>query len=134
MITNRENLTRHIAEVLHTDPDAPFADSADTHVFRHRSNRKWFAIMMRIPWAKLVPGKEGSVDVMNLKSSPILIGTLLQEAGFYPAWHMNKSQWITAVLDGTAEEETLIPLVSMSYDLTAPKRKRKQYDENDPEA
>lgn len=71
---------------------------------------------------------------MNLKSSPILIGTLLQEAGFYPAWHMNKSQWITAVLDGTAEEETLIPLVSMSYDLTAPKRKRKQYDENDPEA
>ena len=125
MITNRQALTRYIAEVLHTDPDMPFADSADTHVFRHRSNRKWFALMMRIPWNKLVPGKEGSVDVMNLKSSPILIGTLLREPGFYPAWHMNKSQWITAVLDGTAQAETLLPLVTMSYDLTAPKSKTK---------
>jgi len=126
MITTREALTRHIAMVFHTVPDAPFADSPETHVFRHRSNRKWFAVMMRIPWAKLVPGKPGTVDVMHLKSSPLLIGTLLREPGFYPAWHMSKSRWITAVLDGTAQEETLLPLVTMSYDLTAPKIKTKR--------
>ena len=36
-----------------------------------------------------MPGDE-SIDVVNLKCDPLLIGSLRSEPGFFPAYHMNK--------------------------------------------
>ncbi len=90
-------------------------------VFRHEQNRKWFALLMSIPGSKLgIPGDQ-TVDILNLKCDPLLTGSLRREPGFYPAYHMNKETWITAALDGSAEEERIKQLLHMSFYLTAPK-------------
>ena len=60
------------------------------------------------------------------KCAPILIGSLLTEKGFFPAYHMRKDSWITAALDGTVPEEQLKLLLDMSYRATAPKVRRKK--------
>lgn len=121
----RQELFAHIADTYGITPDYPFEEDFVTAVFRHTGNRKWFAIAMRIPRAKLGLTGEGHVDVVNLKVSPEMIPSLLQERGVFPAYHMNKSHWVTAALDGTASDEMVAFLVGVSFDLTASKRPKR---------
>ena len=39
------------------------------------------------------------------------------EPGIFPGWYMNKSHWLTVVLDGMVEDEKIRFLVDMSYEL-----------------
>jgi predicted DNA-binding protein (MmcQ/YjbR family) len=38
---------------------------------------------------------------------------------------MNKNHWLTILLDGTVPFETVCALIEQSYDMTAPKIKKK---------
>ena len=38
--------------------------------------------------------------------------------GVVPAWHMNKSQWLGVLLDGSAEDGLVRQLLDISYDMT----------------
>lgn len=80
------------------------------------------------PKAAGLPGQQ-PVDIVNLKCDPILIGSLRAEPGFYPAYHMNKENWITAALDGSAPEDKLRLVLDMSYNATAPKLRKNNYIE-----
>ena len=55
----------------------------------------------------------------------ILSGSLLTEPGFLPAYHMNKTNWISVLLDETVPDEKIFPLLDLSYDSVAPKRRKK---------
>ena len=118
----RAELFAHIADTYSVVPDYPFEEDFVTAVFRHTGNRKWFAIAMRIPRGKLGPAGEGLIDVVNLKVSPEMIPSLVREAGVFPAYHMNKSHWVTATLDGTADNELVTFLVGVSMNLTRKKK------------
>ena len=117
----RAELFTYIADTYGITPDYPFEEDFVTAVFRHTGNRKWFAIAMRIPCGKLGLTGEGHMDVVNLKVSPEMIPSLVRESGVFPAYHMNKSHWVTAALDGTASDEMVAFLTGVSFDLTAPK-------------
>lgn len=96
-------------------------------VFRHRENRKWFAAMMSIPKEKLGLSESGMIDVLNVKCDPILTGSLRTEPGFFPAYHMSKTSWLTIALDGSAEEEKIKWLLDLSYDLTLHGKKKPKH-------
>lgn len=81
---NRAELERYIAEVYSTLGENPWAQSPTNTVFRHRHNRKWFAIIMDIPKEKLgLPG-DGILSAVNVKCDPRLIGSFREEAGMFP--------------------------------------------------
>jgi len=122
---NKEAFISLVQDTYGVTGEALFSRDPETLVFRHRGNQKWFAIMMKISRKSLHLTGEGTVLAVNLKCDPLLIGSLRQENGFFPAWHMNKDHWITAALDGTAADDTLRFLVEMSYTLTAPKKRRR---------
>ena len=103
------------------EPEYLFRDDPYTAVFRHGNNRKWFAIIMRITKDKLGLREPELVDVVNFKADPFFIGSLLGTPGFFPAYHMNKTHWITAALNGSASDEDILMLLDMSFDLTAVK-------------
>ena len=73
---------------------------------------------MDIPKKNLGISEDGEISVVNLKCDPRLIGSLRMEPGIFPAWHMNKTHWITVALDGTVNEEKLKFLLDLSYELT----------------
>ena len=81
---------------------------------------------MDVPSGKLGLTGEQFVDVMNVKCNPIMIGSLLSEKGFLPAYHMNKNHWISIVLDESVPDDQIFPLLELSYDSVAPKRKKKR--------
>lgn len=116
---NRGELTAYIEETYNAEAEHPW-DGGDA-VFRHRGNRKWFALIMEIPQSRLgLPG-DRMLDILNLKCDPLLIGALRQEPGFFPAYHMSKAHWITLALDGSVEPERIKELLDMSFRLTEPK-------------
>ena len=81
--------------------------------------------MMDVPRDKLGLAGTGNAEVLNVKCAPLLVGSLWLQAGFLPAYHMNKSSWITAALDGSVPAETIELLLDVSYELTKPKIRRK---------
>lgn len=121
----REELTAHIFDTYSVEPDHPFPGDGETDVFRHGDNRKWFAIAMRVAYRTLGLAREGQADIVNVKCDPLLAGSLRGKPGFLPAYHMNKDKWITVLLDGSADRETVAALLEMSYRLTARKSKRR---------
>ena len=93
--------------------------SPDTAVLRHEDNQKWYAILMRISWEKLDKGKEGEVEVVNLKNDQV--AEMLTLKGIYPAFHMNKSYWISVPLDDKLSDQQIIDLIETSWGLTRKK-------------
>lgn len=118
---NRESFISHVTETYGITPDYPFEGDFTTAVFRHRINRKWFAIVMHIPKSKLGLAGEGNLDVVNLKIAPEMLPSLWQESGIFPAYHMSKRHWVTVALDSSAADEMVEYLTGVSFDLTAPK-------------
>ena len=91
---------------------------ANEHYGIEPENRKWFALVMRVSKSKFGIKSDNAVDILNLKSDPILIGSLRLKDGFFPAYHMNKEKWITIFLDGTVPKNEICDLLDLSYDLT----------------
>ena len=123
---NREALDKYINNVYGVTAEFPWLSAPTFAVYRHRSNQKWFAVIMEIPKSKLGIDEEGNINVINLKSDPLLIGSLTLDNGIYPAYHMNKNHWITVCLDGTVEEDKIEWLLGLSFELTDKKLKRKK--------
>lgn len=119
----RIELENYILEQYNAQLDHPWIKYPNDEVFRHCSNRKWFALIMDIPKSRLGLPEDEILSVVNFKCDPLLIGSLRKEAGFFPAYHMNKETWITVALDGRVSDEKIKILLDMSFDLTAPHRK-----------
>ena len=119
---NRKQLEKHIAKTYDVYPDYPWEDHPDFAVFRHKDNKKWFALVMNISKEKLGLQSNDCIDVVNLKCDPIIAGSLRMEQGFFSAYHMNKTNWITASLNGDIPNEKLIALVDMSFAATEDKK------------
>ena len=112
----KDELIRYVGERYSTEPEYPWADEA--FIFRHRENRKWFAVVMRVPYRRLgLPG-EGAVDIADVKCGPILMGAYLGKPGILPGYHMNKEHWLTILLDGSADDALIRELFEISYDMT----------------
>ena len=112
------NIEAYIKETYGVAGEHIFARDPETCVFRHKSNRKWFGVIMVIPKSRLgLPGT-GNIRVINLKCDTRLIGSFRQETGIFPAWHMSKAHWLTVALDGTVSEDKLRFLLGMSFELT----------------
>lgn len=123
---NRAELENYIRDAYSAEPDYPWVKYPNFAVFRHLSTKKWFALVMNIPKQVLGLSDGGTVDVVNLKCDPILMGSVLQMPGIFPGYHMNKDSWISASLDGIVPEDTLKMLLDVSYNATAPKPPKKK--------
>ena len=58
------------------------------------------------------------IDILNVKSDPLLIGSLRSKQGYFPAYHMNKEKWVSIALDGSVPDDEIKNLLDMSYKLT----------------
>ncbi len=106
--------------------DRPFERYPDVVAFRHKGNRKWFAVMMRVSKRKLGFDDDTQINIVNVKCAQEIMPSLWQEDGIFPAYHMSKAHWLTLCLDGSVDNDTLAWLLEISYDLTKTKISRKK--------
>jgi predicted DNA-binding protein (MmcQ/YjbR family) len=83
---------------------------------------KWYGIIMDVPKNKFGIDSNDIVDVLDVKADMMLIDLLINQPGFYRAYHMNKTQWISVFLDGTADDVIIKNLLADSYEKTSKKR------------
>lgn len=123
---NRNEIFEYAAEYFGTEPEYLWASLPDAAVLRHSSNNKWYAVIMPVQGRKLGLDTEGFVDVINLKCDNLIIGSLRQTEGFFPAYHMNKENWISAALGEKTDVELIKSLIQISFSLTDVKNGRKK--------
>ena len=128
----REEVFAFAAREYNTIPEYPWAKSPGYAVLRHTDNRKWYGVIMEVPRKRLGIDTDGAnlptspdVDILNVKCDPVLSGSLRMQPGILPAYHMNKENWISILLDGTVDVEQIFTFLDMSFELTARKAKAK---------
>ncbi len=86
--------------------------------FKNKNSKKWYGIIMNIDKNKLDEKSTGKVEIINIKLNPNEIKDLLKLDGFYPAYHMNKKNWISVILNNTVSDLIIMKLIEKSYAYT----------------
>ncbi len=114
----------YIRQQYGVEPEFLWVDNDTSAAIRHLSNKKWFgALLMDLPGYKLGLDGVERVDILNVKCDPVLIASLRDGVGYLPAWHMNKTHWLSLRLDGTLPVEDICSLIDLSFQLTGPKKR-----------
>lgn len=114
-IFNESNeISNYIKRKYKINPEFLWKDN--NGVFRNKTNKKWFAIIQNISKNKLDSNyPDEDIEIINLKLDEQMINNLLNEKGFYKAYHMNKKYWITIILDNSIDKEIIYSLIDLSF-------------------
>ncbi len=113
----KDKIFEYVRENYGCIPDYPWESSPECAVLRHTKSRKWFALFMEVKRSVFGLG-EGMVWVVNLKCHIPERECLIAEGKAFPAYHMNKKQWTSVLLDGSVDEASLFNLMDQSYEMT----------------
>jgi len=109
-------INNYIKEKYKVNPEFLWEKFPGYAVYRNESNNKWYAIIMNLDLSKLDNGT-GEVEIINVKLDENKIQKLLKQSGFYEAYHMSKTDWISIILNDTLMDEEIISLIEESYNL-----------------
>ena len=116
-ISNQANrINKYIKEKYNTEPEFLWEKFPGYAVYRNESNNKWYGIIMNLDLSKL-SNSYGEVEIINVKLDENKIQELLKQKGFYEAYHMSKTDWISIILNDTLKDEEIIFLIDDSYNL-----------------
>lgn len=116
----REELFTWVQKQYGTEPEYPWHDW--NAVLRHRDNRKWYGVVMKVSGQKLGLEDTGLVNILNIKCDPMLGSSLRGQEGYFAAYHMNKEKWLSIRLDRPELDDSIKNLLALSYELTAGKK------------
>ncbi len=110
-------IIEHIKTEYGTEPEFLWPERYPGYaVFRHGDNRKWFALVASISGKSLGLKNDGKIDVINLKFDKNQTYDFAETSDHvFPAYHMNKNNWITVWLDGTLPNGLIFELIKKSY-------------------
>lgn len=115
---DREEVFNYVNRKYDVKPDYPWKTYPNFAALRHKANKKWFALVMNIAQDKLGLNGSDEIDVLNLKIRQEFIGPLRKKEGFYKAYHMDKSNWISINLNEINSINHIKDLIAESYELT----------------
>ena len=110
---NRKEIINYINKTYKVKPEYLFSD--DTVVFRRKSSNKWFGIIMNIKGDKVGIKPDTNIDVLNVKLDPDFVAMIKNTKGFSPAYHMNKTHWVSIIID-KVKDTKIMDLIKMSYE------------------
>lgn len=108
-------ISKLIKEKYNCDPNFEWKKFPGYASFKNQRTNKWYGIIMNVDKSKLDKSLSGEVEIIDIKLAPEKIEHLLNKEGFYPAYHMNKKNWISIILNGTIKDNYLMELIGESY-------------------
>lgn len=115
--TQVNKVIEHIKSEYGAEPEFLWPDRYPSYaVFRHGDNKKWFALVATIASKSLGLEYDKMIDVINLKFDKNQTYDFAETSDhIFPAYHMNKNNWITIWLDGALSDELVFELIKKSY-------------------
>ena len=112
-------MAKYIFDKYGEKPDFPFKNDDINGVFRNPANRKWYAVVIRLRRGKIdKTASEEMIEIVNFKAKPEDHEVLLKKTGYYPAYHMKKSSWLTVILDDSVADQELYFYLDRSRSFT----------------
>ena len=100
-------------------PDRPWKKENGYTVIRNHENRKWYGLIGEITLDKLMPeAPEEKCEILNVKVPEGKMAEYLAVPGIWPAYHMNKKNWISVLLDSGVPDEMIAQLLADSRSFT----------------
>jgi len=118
-----QEIIAHIINSYNAKPEFLWKKYPEFCIFRNDRNKKWFALITQITAKQFGLGFDGNVEVLNLRFDrhEALDFTSTHE-NFFPAYHMNKNNWYSILLDGKLSNNTIFELIEKSYLLVNDKK------------
>jgi predicted DNA-binding protein (MmcQ/YjbR family) len=117
-----EEIRKAVRDSFPCTVETPWEEYPDFYVFRRTDSKKWFGLLMKVPYRKLGMEREGKALVLNLKLAPERIQGLIDGKNYLVCYHMNKKEWITVLISPSFPLKTLLSLLKESFALTAKKK------------
>lgn len=100
-------LVAHVREVYGEELEFLWRKSPGSAIVRRKDTGKWYAVFLAVPRLKLGGSSKERVEVLNLRVCPGELDGLVDHRSRFPAYHMNKKNWVSLCLDGTVPFEEL---------------------------
>ena len=89
--------------------------SPDCAISRRKDNKKWYLVILTVGKDKFGFETTEKVEVLNIRADKESVPYLMDHSNIYPAYHMNKKNWISVILDGTVPLDEIFSFVDESY-------------------
>lgn len=114
----REEIFKIIKEKYDVSPEYLWRDTPEVAVFRHKSSKKWFGIIMQV----------NGEEYFNVKTEPDYSDLLRNSFDYIiPAYHMNKEHWNTVIVSRNIDKKLFQELIDRSYKLTENKKRKQMF-------
>ena len=107
-------LSIRIKDKYNISPEYLWDTDPNFGVFRNNNTKKWFGIIMNIPKSKIVGNDTKEIEVLNVMLHD-KTSIYLNNNNIYPAYHMNKKNWISIILDDSLNDNDIMNLIDISY-------------------
>lgn len=114
----KEKILKYVKDKYNTEPIAPWKEYPTFYTL-NKKNKKWYGLIMTIPYKTLSIEKDGMVDVINIKLNSDKIKNIIDKINFFPAYHMNKKYWITILLTSNIDMKIITDLIDESFNLVS---------------
>ena len=78
---------------------------------------------MKINKDKLGLKDDELIESINLKYNKNMVHNIVNNKNIFPGYHMNKSSWITIILDASINSSEIYKLIDNSYNLSISNKK-----------
>lgn len=117
-MSNKQSVLSYAKNKYHTEPDHPFHHFPGYIALRHGKEGSWYGLVMSVPRERLGIAGAGEIDVLDIKLPPEKVQAFQKEKGFLPAYHMDKTNWISILLDDSVPDDLVFSLIDESFELT----------------
>lgn len=87
----------------------------DNAIARRKDNKKWYLAILTVGKDKLGFDSKEKVEVIDLRAKPEELQELLKNENMRPGYHMNKKHWISILLDGSVDINSIYKRIDESY-------------------
>ena len=117
----KNGILEFIKELDGAYADTPWEGDFYSTVLKHAGG-KWFGVILKAShnYLKSYGLPLEMCEVLNLKCPPDLREFLCEKytLKILPAYHMNKTHWISVLLSSDVPDEDIKELIRLSYDMT----------------
>lgn len=111
-----ERMLKYINEKYNDDIEYPWEDY-EGGIVRRQDNGKWYVAFLRVAAKKFFPEMSGKVNIVNIKVIKGKAPEMADGKNIFPAYHMNKQNWISLILDDVIPDAEIFSLIDASYTL-----------------
>ena len=118
-----KEIIKYIKDKYNDDLEFLWDKLPEAAIWRNKKNNKWYGLLMKINKDKLGLKDDELIESINLKYNKNMVHNIVNNKNIFPGYHMNKSSWITIILDASINSSEIYKLIDNSYNLSISNKK-----------